>query len=201
MQRKSFLVISILLLCFSLFSKGSITYANGDSKKESSNEDFSYYLIHYNGEEQEIILNENVTLVLKGWGDENHSLVNGNLYNAHSNQLIEIELTLNDKLNELTTFNEVGIFYRVVESESYNVKLVQPVKVDEKAQLVSKNDNGTLIEEVNIIDEFGTIIEEKGYNYFLTDDKNLKALITKDEYDSLNTDVELINETELIHYP
>ena len=190
MQRKFFLLISSLVLVFSLLLQGNIAYATGVKKTENLNENLSYYFIHYSGGKQEIVINENVTLVLSGWIDETHSSVYGNItfHNELSSQPVETKLTVNNQLNELTLHGEESIFYRVEESDTFRVEEVQPLKINEKTQVISKNDNGTSKVEVEIIDDYGTVIEEKGLNYYLTDDKNEKTLITKAEYDSLNTD-------------
>ena len=73
----------MLLIGFLILSKGSIAYAIESSNTENVDENSSYYFIYYNGEEQEIVINENITLTLTGWTDESKSSVNGKIENQY----------------------------------------------------------------------------------------------------------------------
>src|SRR3954469_25778329 len=81
MQRKIVLLISMLLIGFLILPKGSIAFALESLNTENVDGNSSYYFIHYNGDEQEIVINENITLTLAGWTDESKSSVNGKIEN------------------------------------------------------------------------------------------------------------------------
>ena len=190
MQRKIFLLMSILLLGFAILSKGSITYALDHSSTGNFEKDSSYYFIHYNGDEQEIIINENITLKLVGWTDESKASINGKIENHtySSSQTKDITMDVTDELNELAITETESIHFRLAVSDSFKVEEVKSLELNDRMTVVAENENGTSIEELETIDEYGTVIEKQGLTYYSTDENNQKIVITKEEYDSLNSD-------------
>lgn len=188
MRRKFLLLICMLLIGCEFLSKVNIVYASDSANTGKSNGDFSYYFIHYNGEEQEIVLNENVTLILTGWTDESKSSVNGimEIHTDSSNQTNEFMIAVTNELYEITVPEKESIHYRLAVSDSFKVEEVVPSELNNKITLVAKNENGTSIEKVETIDEYETVIENQRLVYYLYDENHQKILITKEEYYSLN---------------
>lgn len=188
MRRKVLLLVGILLMGFVFLSKVTITNAVENVNTGNFKEDSSYYLIQFNGETQEIAVNENVTLTLIDWTDESKSTVKGrvDIETESTNQTEEITLNVNNELNELALTEEEVIYYRLVVSESFDFNIVKPLELKNKVTIVSQNSNGTSIEEVETIDEYGTVINNQGLMYYKTDENNQKVLITISEYESLN---------------
>src|SRR4051794_15473199 len=186
-QRKIFLLMGILLLGFATLSKGSITYALDHSSTGNFEKDSSYYFIHYNGDEQEIVINENITLTLTGWTDESKSSVNGRIENhTYSSSQKDITMDVTDELNELAVTETESIHFRLAVSDSFKVEEVKSLELNDQMTVVAENENGTSIEELETIDEYGTVIEKQGLTYYSTDENNQKIVIKKEEYDSLN---------------
>jgi len=189
MQKIFILLISTLLVSISLLSNLNIGYALESSKTVNFSEGSSYYLIHYNGEEQEVIINEEVSLILTGWTDETKSSVNGTI-SYSTNQAIDTVITVSEELNELEITDEESIFYRLSESDAFSAEKVTPVEFKDQWNVVEKNDNGTSIEEKTTVDEYATLIKNHGLVYFATDENGQKMEITEEEYHSLNTVIE-----------
>ncbi|WP_391557513.1 glucosaminidase domain-containing protein [Robertmurraya sp.] len=189
MQKIFILLISTLLVSLSILSNLSIGYALESSKTVNFSEGSSYYFVHYNGEEQEVIINEEVTLILTGWTDETKSSVNGTIYHS-TNQAIDTVLSVSEELDELNITDEESIFYRFTVSDTFSAEKVTPLELNDQWNVVEKNDNGTSIEERTTVDEYGTLIKNHGLVYFLTDENNQKTEITEEEYNSLNAVIE-----------
>ncbi|WP_066058001.1 glucosaminidase domain-containing protein [Robertmurraya korlensis] len=183
-QKIFILLISTLLVSLSFISNLNIGYATESSKTVNFSEGSSYYLIHYNGEEQEVIINEEVTLKLTGWTDETKSSVNGTIYHS-TNQAIDTVLTVSEGLNKLNITDEEITFYRVTVADTFTAEKVTPIELNEQWNVIERKDNGTSIEEKKTVDEYGTTIKNE-IVYFLTEENNQKTEITEEEYDSLN---------------
>ncbi|WP_284036350.1 glucosaminidase domain-containing protein [Neobacillus sp. 114] len=187
------IVLTGMLLMGSAFpSAGSIAYAIESSDTGNFQEGSSYYFINYNGGEQEIVLSENVKLILTGWTDESKLSVNGRIEieNDSSSQIQDITLAVNDELNEIAVSENESIPYRLAMSDSFKVDEVKPLNLNEHITVVAENENGTSIEEVQAVDEYGTVIQNKGLTYYSIDENNKKIEITEEEYNSLNSDVD-----------
>ncbi|MEH7353723.1 hypothetical protein V7150_09100, partial [Neobacillus drentensis] len=198
MGRKAFLLLVILLICFGSFSKGSFAY-----EVESSNtRDFSYFFIHYNGEEKKIVFNEHVTLTLTGWTDESKSSVHGkiDIHTDSTNQTEDITINVTDELNEFAVKENESIQYRLAVSDSFKLEDVHPLKFHDQISVISENENGTSIEVVKTIDEYGTVIDKKDLTYYETVENQKKA-ISKEEYDSLNPVLDSSAEVQSSEYP
>ena len=190
MQGKVFLLFSIFLLGLSLLCQGSITYASGVSKV-NEDEALDYFFIHYNGGKHEITINENVILTLINWADDSKSSVNGRVeYQMNSTNLTkDINLIVSQELNNLVITENESINYRINVSESFKYENLTPLKFIDQSTVVEQNENGTSIEERKTIDEYGTVIESKGFTYLSTDENNQKTVSTKEEYHSINSQV------------
>ncbi|WP_078544824.1 glucosaminidase domain-containing protein [Litchfieldia alkalitelluris] len=193
LQRIFLLLISTLLVSFSFLSNISIGYAEEYSNTKDAEEGSSYFLIHYNGEEQEVAITEEVTLLLSGWADEDKSSVNGKIMHS-TNQSNETMLVVSEQLNNLNITEDEHINYRITVSDKFNAEKVTPLELSDQSTVVEENDNGTSIEETTTIDEYGTVIENQGLFYFLTDVNNQKVEITVEEYNSLNAIEEITTE-------
>lgn len=196
MRRKAFLLLSCLLIVGSGFFSNA-SFANGfeNVNTEFENGD-SYYFIQFNGDEHEVILNENVTLTLAGWTDESKTFVNGqiDIHTEETNKVEDITFNVTDALSEIVISEDETFRYRIDVSDFYSVKEILPVELRERVALIAENENGTSVEQVEIIDEFDTVIINKGLSYYKTNENKEKVSITKEEYDSLNVVTE--NETE-----
>src|SRR3954454_12350816 len=197
MHRKVFLLISMLLIGFLILPKGSIAFALESSNTENVNGDSSYFFIHYNGDEQEIVINENITLTLAGWTDESKSSVNGKIENhTYSSSQKDITMDVTEELNELAVTETESIHFRIAVSDSFKVEEVKSLELNDQMTVVAESENSTSIEELETIDEYGTVIEKQGLTYYSTDENNQKIVITKEEYDSLNLSVDSLEVVE-----
>ncbi len=193
MQKSFILLISTLLVSLSFISNISIGYALENSKVDDFVEGSSYYLIHYNGEEQEVSIDEEVTLLLTGWADEDKSFVNGTI--SHSTNLAKENIMMvSEGLNELYITDDQSIYYRFIVSDTFSTDKVTPLEFNEHLTVVEENENGTSIEERTTVDEYGTLIKNNGLVYFSTDENNQKVEIMEEEYYSLNAVVETTSE-------
>lgn len=186
--RKFILLICLILMGSVFFSQAGNSYAVENATTGSFTQgSSSYYLIDYNGGQQQIIVNDNVTLTLTGWTDESKSAVKGKLDILSSNQTQDITMNVSDVLQELVVTSNESIHYRIVVSNTYKVEEVTPQNFQTQNTVITKNDNGTSIEDVKTVDEYGTVINDQGTTYYKTDESNQKVAITKEEYDSLNS--------------
>jgi N-acetylmuramoyl-L-alanine amidase len=191
MMRRRGLLLFVVLLTF-LGGLPKVSNANGSDSSipEISNELTNYFFIHYNGTPQEIVLDESVTLTLIGWTDESKSTVEGkiNIQTDTSNFTEAKKIDVTNKLNKITVTDQKSIYYRLDVSDSFKVDKVVPLELNEKSIVVAENENGTSIEQTEIVDEYDTVIDNKGFVYYLTDVNNKKTIITMEEYESLNSD-------------
>lgn len=186
MMRKNVLLL-VAVMVFSLVfpSNLSVSHAmeNGDTDK--LNIGSSYYLIYYNGEEQEMNLNEEVVLHLNGWTDDMQTSVQGYLTDALGDHEA-FSMNVGDEREQLSISEEESIYYRIAPSDSYKAEKVEPVTFTDQVTVVTENENGTSIEEVKTVDEYGTIMDNQDLSYYSTDENQQKTVITKEEYDALN---------------
>lgn len=188
MRGRSLILIWTLLLGVIFSSSGTYAYAMEGSNSGNVEEDFSYFFIQYNGKKQNVIVNDTITLTLTGWADSSKSTVKGSIsYNGSSDSFKDILLHVNDELNKLPISESESIQYRVTLSDTFKAELFKSKTLKDVAEIVAQNENGTSIEEVRTIDEYDTVVNNKGLIYFLTDKNNGKLEITKEKYESLNT--------------
>lgn len=190
MKRRVFLLFSMLLLVgFGLLSKGSVASALDTLNTVVNSEiDTGYYFVHYSGGEQEIVINENVTLSLTGWTDNTSTSANGKIeiHTDSLNKTEDIIINVTNELNELTVNENNKIFIRLTVSNSFKVEEVNPHEFNNQIIVVEENGNGTSIEEVKRIDEFGTVVQ-KNLTYHSIDENNKKIVISKEVYYSINS--------------
>ena len=185
-RRNVLSIIAILLIFF--FSNVSVSYAIDSSNASGIDEDLSYYFIHYSGDQQRVVIDDSVTLTLTGWVDESKLTVNGiiDVHNDVGNQTKNIILTVNNDLNVLQISENQSINYRITGSDTFKADKVQPLELKDEVIVVEKNENGTSIEELKTVDEYGTVIN-KSLTYYKTAENN-KIIIDKEEYDSVNSE-------------
>lgn len=179
--------LKVGLIIFTLFTglifpNISNVYATGNSDNLSS-----YELIHYNGGEQQITVNEDVTLKLTGWTDDTKTSVNGVVSITSGTTVTKnITLSVNEKRNELSITDQLSYFYRIVAADSFKVLHVKSQNFTEQSKTIIVNENGTSVEQLGTIDEYGTVITDLGLKYYKTDESNQKVEITEAEYNKLN---------------
>jgi N-acetylmuramoyl-L-alanine amidase len=188
MFRKAFFLFIVLFMGLGLLPTGGNAAGLNSSNIGDFEEGSSYYFIHYNGEEQEIVLSENVTLILTGWADESKSTINAkvDIRNESSNQTNEITMNVTDELSVISVSELENIYYRIDSSDSFKVEQLEPRDLKNQDTVITKNENGMSIEETETIDEYGTVIRKLGPTYYKTETNNQKVAITKDQYDLLN---------------
>ncbi|WP_318507233.1 hypothetical protein [Bacillus sp. T3] len=193
-MKGNLVLVGMLLMGSTVLSQESVAYAIEGSQIGSVEEDFNYYFIYYGGGEQEIVINENAKLILTGWTDESKSSLNGKL-EIQKDSTIQIEnitLEVNNELNELAISETESIKYRLALSDSFKVLEVKPLELNEQVSVVAENENGTSIEEIKTVDENGTVIQNEGKIYYSTNENNQKIVITEEEYNSLNSNVDSV---------
>ncbi|MBU8914767.1 N-acetylmuramoyl-L-alanine amidase [Bacillus sp. FJAT-29953] len=126
MNRKVLLFFSVLLIFFGSLPKGSNANGLDTTTLGTSPEISSYFIIHYNGENQETVLNDNVSLTLNGWTDEAKSSVKGkiNIHTDSINQTEDITIDVTNDLKEISVPEKESIFYRLEVSDTFNVEEV-----------------------------------------------------------------------------
>lgn len=188
MRSRALFLIWVLLIGLVFPSKMSTAYAQ-ESVNNTGNfeKDSSYYLIQYNGEEQNIQINENTVLTLNNWTDDSHSSVIGEINIDADSSIQEITMETSDELKELAITETESIHYRLVFSDLFQVEIVKPLESENRTIVVADNDNGTSIEKIETIDEYGTVIKNEGPKYYSTDENNQKIEISNEEYEALNS--------------
>lgn len=187
MKGKALFLFWTLLIGFILSTNGTLVYALESSNTGDYQKDSSYFFIQYNGEEKEVIVNGNITLKLAGWADDSKTTVNGKITSVDSsNSTEDITLKVNEELNELPLNETEIINYRITVADVFNSEIVTAQELMDSATIVVQNNNGTSIEEVKTVDEYNTVIENKGLIYYSTGQSGEKLVITKEKYDSLN---------------
>ena len=78
-----------------------------------------------------------------------------------SSQIKDITINVTDELNKVTLSENESIYFRLVESESFKVEEIKPLQLNNQITVVTENENGSSIEEVKTIDEYGTVIEKR----------------------------------------
>ncbi|WP_066055752.1 N-acetylmuramoyl-L-alanine amidase [Robertmurraya korlensis] len=200
MRSKALFLIGLLLFSLLFPLKVDIAYAQESIIKGNFEEDSSYYLIHYNGEEQSIEVAEGVNVTLKNWGDESKASVDGTVLTQVDSATKDITMEVSDSLNELVLTENNRIHYRIVPSDTSRVEIVKPLNYEQDVTLVSSNENQTSVEEVTTIDEYKTVIEKTTVYYF-KDANDQKVEISKEEYDELSqvtVDLTDTNDMQLI---
>ncbi|NCU17680.1 hypothetical protein GW534_07910 [Bacillus sp. P1(2020)] len=192
-KRKLFTLLMTVLLLLSSSLLNSRHVGHADEKVESFDETSSYYLIHYDDGEQEIVLDENTSLHLLGWNDSSTVDARIDLQSDTGTESILTTLTVSDMLNELQISNH-SIFYRIVESDVFNYKLVDSIQLQEQVTILEENENGTSKEEIKLVDTYGTVFQDLGLVYYSTDENYKKYEISKEDYDVLNNEVASINQ-------
>ncbi|WP_312098342.1 N-acetylmuramoyl-L-alanine amidase [Niallia sp.] len=183
-MRKNVLLL-VAVMVFSLVFPSNLSIAMENENTEKLDTDLSYYFIYYNGEKQEINLNEEVVLHVNGWTDETQTSVQGYITDKFGDHEA-FSMNVGEEREQLSISEEESISYRITPSDSYKAEKVEPVTFTDQVTVVTENDNGTSIEEVKMVDEYGTVIQNQGLFYYSTDDKQQKAVITKEEYAALN---------------
>ncbi|MFC4321217.1 glucosaminidase domain-containing protein [Litchfieldia salsa] len=195
------LLICSLLMSLSFLSNIQMGYASENSQTNETNAESSYYLIHYNGEKQEIGFNEETKLLLTGWADDAKSTVSGAISGITNDQEEKI-LQVSQGLNELPITENMSIYYRVIVSGEYKTELVTSLELNEHSTVIEKNENGTSIEEQYTIDQYDTLIKNHELVYYVTDENSQKIMITSEEYDVINavketTSVPAVNQSSV----
>lgn len=128
MKRKiAIFLISILFIGISTLSNVSIGHAVTNLELGKLDEGSTYYQIHYNGVEQEIVINDSTTLTLTGWVDEeSRGGVNGRIDIVSDTTIITKDTTLNvsEEINELALSDHESIKYQITISNSFKVDIV-----------------------------------------------------------------------------
>ncbi|MDQ0232768.1 N-acetylmuramoyl-L-alanine amidase [Metabacillus malikii] len=185
MKRNAILLIVILLI-------GSIIPSNAFAMEQQkgnsvNGEKTSYYFIQFNGEGQEITISEETTLKLTGWQNNEKASVLA----SFNEQEEALTMNVSEELQTVKLTEDQSIHYRIVESDASQVEEVQLQNLTNTSNLIMQNENGTSIEEVKTIDSKGTIIENLGFVYYDKDETNQNVVITKEQYDSINSSNEL----------
>ncbi|GIN69658.1 hypothetical protein J14TS2_01330 [Bacillus sp. J14TS2] len=188
MQKKISLLSCILLMFSVLFLQGTFAYELDSAGTKDFGEEFSYHFIQYDGVEQEIDISENIKLILKGWTDESKSSVSGKIeiYTEMTNSTEEVTLDVTTERNELVITEDKKIDYRLVQSDSFKIEEVNPIELNTETDIIAENENGTSIEDVKIIDEYNTVIDQRTA-YYLIEEDSQKVEITEEEYEFLNS--------------
>jgi uncharacterized protein YjdB len=128
MKRKIVIfVISIFIIGSSILSNLRTGLAAENSELGIVNNASMYYQIHYNGEVQEIEINDSTTLTLTGWMDkELQGRVNGRIDIESNTTIISEETTLyvSEERNELALSEHESIKYQIINSDSFKVDVV-----------------------------------------------------------------------------
>ncbi|GIN58789.1 hypothetical protein J8TS2_31080 [Lederbergia ruris] len=152
------ILLSSLLLMLLMF-KGTIAFAVENPAEQKDGEETNYYSIHYDGKEQELILEENnIKLILTSWTDESKSAVNGKLEisdHTYSRITEEIILEVTDQPTELKVTKDRSIYYTLHPSDSFNVEEIKLPESDNPTTDETEigNEDGTSADETNVEDE------------------------------------------------
>ncbi|WP_449623048.1 N-acetylmuramoyl-L-alanine amidase [Robertmurraya sp. Marseille-Q9965] len=201
-MRKKFISIMLVILSFLvLFSNVNSTFAVENTMDENESEFPSYHYIHYSGEVQEILLNEDVKLILKGWSNDTKSSVIASLELVYEDTSMnsdfkEITLEVSDALNEINLKDNQTFYYRIDESDAFRLEEVKVTEFKNEVTVLTKNENGTSVEKESVRDEYGTLINNGSLRYYSTIDKNEKVEITEEEYNSINSVIEQLEEPQ-----
>jgi beta-N-acetylglucosaminidase/uncharacterized protein YjdB len=157
MRGKNLALIGILLTSSPFITNSGTVYASvleGSNFTDSGNYlgESSYYYIYYDGGEHTIEVNENVKLTLTGWMDESNTSVSGKIEIQKDlyNPIEDIKLDVNTELNVIPISETENIQVKVVMSDSFMVKEVQP---NDQSTVVNENEKETLIENTDLNSE------------------------------------------------
>jgi len=185
MRNKVLLLIAVMVFSLVFPTNLNVGYATENGDTDELDIAPSYYFIYYNGEKQDISLNKDVVLHLNGWTDDTQTSVQGYLSDRLGDHEV-FSMNVGEEREQLSISDEDSILYRIAPSESYKAEQVEPVTFTDQTTVVTENDNGTSIEEIKTVDEYGTIVHNQGLTYYSTDENQQKTVITKEEYDALN---------------
>lgn len=106
---------------------GTNAFAVENPTEPKDGEETNYYSIHYNGEEQELILEENnIKLILTSWSDETKSEVNAQLQvgdqTSPSSSRNELILEVTEHPIELKIMEDKSIYYTLHPSDLFHVE-------------------------------------------------------------------------------
>ncbi|OLS37827.1 hypothetical protein [Bacillus sp. MRMR6] len=128
MKRKiAKILISILFIGISILSNLSVGHTAINSELGNFDEGSKFYQIYYNGVEEEIVINDNTTLTLTGWVDEeSQGYVNGRIEIVTDTSMITKDITLNvsEEINELALSDFESMKYQITKSNSFGVEIV-----------------------------------------------------------------------------
>jgi uncharacterized protein YjdB len=185
MRNKVLLLIAVMVFSLVFPTNLNVGYATENGDTDELDIAPSYYFIYYNGEKQDISLNKDVVLHLNGWTDDTQTSVQGYLSDRLGDHEV-FSMNVGEEREQLSISDEDSILYRIAPSESYKAEQVEPVTFTDQTTVVTENDNGTSIEEIKTVDEYGTIVHNQGLTYYSTDENQQKTVIAKAEYDALN---------------
>ncbi|WP_400243872.1 N-acetylmuramoyl-L-alanine amidase [Niallia sp. JL1B1071] len=185
MRKKVLLLVAVMVFSLVFPSNLSISHAMENGDTDMLDISSSYYFIYYNGEKQAMNLNEEVVLHLNGWTDDTQTSVQGYLTDKLGDHEA-FSMNVGEEREQLSISDEENILYRIAPSDSYKAEKVEPVTFTNQVTVVTENDNGTSIEDIKTVDEYGTIVHNQGLTYYSTDENQQKTVITKEEYDALN---------------
>lgn len=185
-DKKIFTLFTIFLLFFSFFfSQENIVYATENSNQIHQHYNISYYLIHYNGEEHKIVLDNEITLRLMGWQDS--SKVKGviDVKNDSGYYSKNVSLEVSDSIKQIQlddqTFN-----YRLIKSKTFKYQFINSINLKKQISLAESNKKETNIEEVKLEDTYGTVFHNSASKYKKADLNNGRFENSIDDDDALN---------------
>ncbi|MBP1915464.1 uncharacterized protein YjdB [Lederbergia galactosidilyticus] len=124
MQRILLSSLSLLLMIFTF--NGTIAFAEENPTEQRDGEETSYFSIHYDGEEQEVILEDDTKLILTSWIDESKSAVRATLRSSEqtstSNSTNELILEVTEHPIELKLPEDKSIYYTLHPSDLFIVE-------------------------------------------------------------------------------
>lgn len=192
MQKKIFLLSGLLLMLFTF--KGTIAFAVENPIESKDGEKPNYYSIHYDGKEQELVLEEdNIKLFLTSWTDESKSAVNAKLeisdHTYSSDFTEEIILKVTDQPTELKVMEDRSIRYTLQPSNSFHVEEIKlpesdnPIPNETDTEIENEKEDATSTDEINSEEEQVTeTIEEDTES-----EEKQKPEITPEENEDLNS--------------
>ena len=170
---------------------------NSAISEEEDKIDLSYLAIDYDGKEQLVSIDDETELHLLGWKDEEKNIVLVEVIRNHedSKESISLEVMIaEDEVIELETEFEEIIRVKIKDSDTFVTETISPLITLETTIPVEENENGTVKEQIVIVDEEGIILQRKlPYQYGLVKNEE-KTAISEEEYNQLNQDVPDIEE-------
>ncbi|UJF15236.1 N-acetylmuramoyl-L-alanine amidase [Jeotgalibaca sp. MA1X17-3] len=162
-------------------------------------EDLSYESIQYDGTVQTISLAENLELQLLNWKDELKEVIVATVTSKNAEGTLstkEIELKIQDKeVVEYKIDGDQTIHLAIEEAVTFETKTNTPEFTVEEFVSIEQNENDTSKEQAVILDDQGIILKREERYQFIKIVENERAIITEEEYISINNTEE---ETEEI---